>query len=330
MAHFSSETIWRMSERDLLSLLDSGRLLPRTRKINFYAPSFMYYRTAYYCSSSSEFPTISVTGKACALKCKHCGGLVLETMHSATTPEDLLCLCESIKDKGALGCLVSGGCLPDGSVPLREFAEVLGRVKKELGLTVFVHSGIIDPATAKALRSAEIDAVLIDIIGSDETIKEIYNLNMTVEDYARSLKVLRQAGIVTVPHVISGLHNGRLRGEFNALQMIKRYSPSAVVIIAFTPIRGTDMESMDPPKPLEIARVAATARLMFPHVPVVLGCMRPGGKHREETDILAVKARVNAIAFPTEGAIRFAENNGCKVAFSSLCCSQIYVDIAQV
>jgi len=316
-----------MNERDLLSLLNSGRLFPRTRKINFYAPSFMYYRTAYYCSSEAEFPTISITGETCALKCRHCGGLVLETMHPVTTPEDLFCLCESIKARGALGCLISGGCLPDGSVPLGEFAETLGRVKKELGLIVLVHSGIIDLGTAKALKSAKVDAALIDIIGSNETIKEICNLNMTVEDHARSLDVLRQAGIVTVPHVIAGLHNGKLRGEFNALQLVKRYNPSAVVIIAFTPIRGTDMESTDPPKPLDIARVVATARLMFPHVPVVLGCMRPRGKHREETDILAVKAGANGIAFPTDAAIRFAENNGYKAVFSSMCCSQIYADI---
>jgi len=316
-----------MNEPDFLSLLNSGRLFLRTRKIGFYAPSFMRYRTAYYCSSETEFPTISITGRGCALKCRHCGGLVLKTMHPVTTPEDLFCLCESIKARGALGCLISGGCLPDGSVPLGEFTETLGRVKNELGLTVLVHTGIIDLSTAKALKSAKIDAALIDIIGSDETIKEIYNLNMTVEDYARSLKVLRQAGIVTVPHVISGLHSGRLLGEFNALQMIERYSPSAVVIIAFTPIRGTVMERTDPPNPIDVARVVATARLMFPDVPLVLGCMRPSGKHRDELDILAVKAGVNAIAFPTERAIRFAENNGYKAVFSPLCCSQIYADI---
>ena len=326
MKEFSAETVWRMTDRDLLSILNSERLLPETRKINFYAPSFMYYRTAHYCSSTMDFPTISVTGKGCSLKCRHCGGLVLETMYHATTPEDLLHLCESIKAKGGLGCLISGGCLPDGSVPLGEFAETLGRVKK-LGLTVFVHSGIVDLATAKALKSAGIDAALIDIIGSDETIQEIYNLNVRVEDYARSLKILRQTEIVTVPHVIVGLHGGKLRGEFNALRIIKKHDPSAVVIIAFTPIRGTEMEHIDPPKPLDIARVVATARLMFPRVPLVLGCMRPKSNHREETDILAVRAGVNAIAFPTEGAVKFAEDNGYGVTFSSLCCSQIYADI---
>jgi len=60
---------------------------------------------------------------------------------------------------------------------------------------------------------------------------------------------------------------------------------------------------------------------------LVLGCMRPKSNHREETDILAVRAGVNAIAFPTEGAVKFAEDNGYGVTFSSLCCSQIYADI---
>lgn len=66
-----------MTDLDLLSVLNSEVLLPETRKINFYAPSFMYYRTAYYGSSTMDFPTISVTGKGCSLKCRHCGGLVL-------------------------------------------------------------------------------------------------------------------------------------------------------------------------------------------------------------------------------------------------------------
>ncbi|MCK4439883.1 hypothetical protein KAU85_02750, partial [Candidatus Bathyarchaeota archaeon] len=44
------------------------------KKIHFYAPSFMYYKTSHYHSSPTDFPTISVTGESCALNCKHCGG----------------------------------------------------------------------------------------------------------------------------------------------------------------------------------------------------------------------------------------------------------------
>jgi len=327
MKQLSPETVWNMDEKELTNLLDTGSLVSKSKKIRFYAPSFMYYKTSYYCSSPTDFPTISITGNCCALKCKHCGGKVLETMYPATMPEKLLDLCAQLKHNGAVGCLISGGCLPDGSVPVGKFVDVIVKVKRELGLTVFVHTGIIDFDTAKKLGNAGVDAALIDIIGSDETIREIYNLNVTVKDYENSLKALYEAGIVFVPHVIVGLHYGKLKGEFHALKMISQYKPSALVIIAFMPIHETEMETVEPPKPVDIAKIITVARLMFPQTPLVLGCMRPKGKHRVETDVLAIKAGVDAIAFPEEEAIRFAENQGYGVSFSSFCCSQIYLDI---
>ena len=327
MTQLSPETVWHMDEKELINLLDTGKLISRSKKIHFYAPSFMHYKTSYYCSSQNDFSTISVTGKGCALNCKHCGGKVLETMYPATTPEKLFDLCAQLKRKGALGCLISGGCLPNGSVPLEKFVDMIGKVKRELGLTVFVHTGIIDFDTAKKLGNAGIDAALIDIIGSDETIREIYNLNVTVKDYENSLKALHEAGIVFVPHVIVGLHYGKLKGEFHALEMISQYKPSALVIIAFMPIHETEMETVKPPKPAGIAKVITTARLMFPQMALVLGCMRPKGKHRVETDILATKAGVDAIAFPCEEAMKFAEKQGYSITFSSFCCSKIYSDI---
>jgi len=328
MKQLLPETVWNMNEKELTNLLDTGALVSKSKKIHFYAPSFMYYKTSYYCSSPTDFPTISVTGKGCTLKCKHCGGKVLETMYPATMPEKLLDLCAQLKHNGALGCLISGGCLPDGSVPVGKFVDVIKKVKHESGLTVFVHTGIIDFDTAKKLGNAGVDAALIDIIGSDETIREIYNLNVKAKDYENSLKALHEAGIVFVPHVIVGLHYGKLKGEFHALKMTSSYKPSALVIIAFMPIHGTEMATVEPPKPEDIAKVITVARLMFPITPLVLGCMRPKGKHRVKTDILTIKAGVDAIAFPTEEAIKFAENQGYSISFSSFCCSQIYLDVS--
>ncbi|MEM3725736.1 MAG: radical SAM protein [Candidatus Bathyarchaeia archaeon] len=327
MNRLSPENVWQMNEAELLNLLNENARSLKSRRVYFYAPSFMYYRTSYYHSSPTDFPTISVTGKSCALKCKHCGGKVLETMYPAATSERLFELCKQLKREGALGCLISGGCLPDGSVPLKKFVDIIGRVKRELGLTVFVHTGIIDFETAVALKEAGVDSALIDIIGSDETIREIYNLNVNVEDYRGSLKALDKARIPFVPHVIVGLHYGKLKGELKALEMIAETKPSALVIIAFMPIHKTEMAKVEPPKPLDIARVLLAARLMFPQTPLVLGCMRPKGKHRVETDILALKAGADAIAFPAEEAIKFAESNQCKIVFSSFCCSQIYLDL---
>ena len=87
-------------------------------------------------------------------------------------------MCFKLKQDGAVGCLVSGGCLPDGSVPLDGFVDAIEKIKLELGLTVFVHTGIITPKTAVALKKAGVDAALIDVIGSAETIRKTLNLNI--------------------------------------------------------------------------------------------------------------------------------------------------------
>jgi len=212
-------------------------------------------------------------------------------------------------------------------VPLDRFVDAIAKIKRDLGLTVLVHTGIIKSSTAKALKKAGVDAALIDVIGSKETIREIYQLNARVNDYDRSLEALHASGIPTVPHVLVGLHYGKLKGELEALKMISKNSPSAVVIIAFLPVRGTPMENVAPPAPEEIAKVLIAARLMLPKTPIALGCMRPKGEHRIKTDMLAVRAGVNAIAFPVEEAIQLAESMGLQVTFSSFCCSQVFRDI---
>ncbi|MBS7636379.1 radical SAM protein [Candidatus Bathyarchaeota archaeon] len=332
MAQLTPETIWQMNTEEFSKLLQSNifHSASERRSICFYAPSFTYYKTAYFCSSPTNFPTISVTGKGCALNCKHCGGKVLENMRPARTPEELYNLCTKLKAEGAVGCLISGGCLPDGSVPLEKFTEAIRRVKADFGLTIFTHVGIVNLERALKLKEAGVDAALIDIIGDDETIREIYNLNVTVKDYENALKALSQSGLCFVPHVIVGLYYGRLKGELYALKMISKHKPSALVVIAFMPIRGTMMMNVKPPDPLEIAKVLATARVMFPKTPIALGCMRPKGKHRAETDILAIKAGVDAIAFPSEEAIKYAEREDYMISFSFQCCAQIYADILGV
>ena len=202
--------------------------------------------------------------------------------------------------------------------------DFIAQIKKNLGLTVIVHTGVVDSSTAKRLKDAGVDAALIDIIGSDETIREVYNLDVSVEDYDKSLRAFCDVGIPFVPHVLVGLQYGELRGELEALKMIARYSPSAVITIAFMPIRGTPMEKVTPPEPEDIAKVLVSSKLLMPNTPTVLGCMRPKGEHRKRTDMLAVKAGVNGIAFPVEEAIQLAESLNLEISFSSLCCSQIF------
>ncbi len=323
-----AQAIWNLNDVQLKALLDSGSLKPCCGTVRFYAPSFTYYKTKHYCSTAADFPTISVTGNSCALNCKHCGGKVLETMHPAMSPGQLWQTGLTLKQQGAKGVLVSGGCLPDGSVPLEAFTDVLFRFKHELALTVFVHTGITSLQTAAALKNADVDAALVDVLGSDQTIKKVLNLNISAQDYTQSLRALANADLNVVPHVIVGLNDGALDGELHALQTINQtVEPSAVVIIAFMPLHGTQMQKTKPPKPLDIAKVTAAARAMFPKTPLALGCMRPKGEQRSQTDIYALKAGVDAIAFPSEAAVEYAQKMGHQTVFSSYCCAQMFLDL---
>lgn len=250
-------------------------------------------------------------------------------MIPATTPQKLLAVCRRIKETGGRGCLISGGCLPDGSVPLKNFIGAIRQIKQELALTLVVHTGIVDNGVAEELADAGVDAVLLDIIGSQETIEEIYNLNLDVDDYEASLNSLSESGVPFVPHVLVGLHYGKLMGEIKALEMISKHHPHGIVVIALTPLKGTSMEDILPPSAEDIAWVLAKARIMMPQTPLSLGCMRPKGPHRRKTDVLAVKTGVNAIAFPDEAAIDLADSMGLERKFSPVCCSQIYEDFGR-
>jgi lipoyl synthase len=329
MPELTAETIWNLNQKQIITLLNSGIFIQKPKNIRFYSPSFIYYKTKHYCSSSTDFPTISITGTSCSLNCKHCGGKILQTMHPVLSPKEFFGVCAQLKRDGAKGCLISGGCLPDGSVPLDSFMPTIGKVKQELGLTVFVHTGIINSKIAVALKTAGIDAALIDIVGSDRTIQKTLNLSVKPKDYLESLQALDEAGLNFVPHVIVGLNEGKLDGELDALKMISQVKPSAIVVIAFMPIRGTAMAKTPPPISTDIAKVIALARFMFPETPLVLGCMRPKIPPLGATDILALKAGVDGIAFPSEEGIKYAEKKGFGVSFSSYCCAQIYMDAVE-
>jgi len=319
----------RASGAELEGMLQASRELSWKhfgKRIHFYAPGFVPYQSSTFRSSPTVFPAISVTGASCALNCKHCQGRILKTMIPALRPADLIDTCKSLQKKGCIGVLISGGCLPDGSVPIERFIEAITWIKRNLGLTVVVHTGLIDHKTAKKLKEAGVDAALIDVIGSDETIREVYQLNARVKDYDETLRALQEAKVPMVPHILVGLHYGKLKGELQCLKMISRHSPAAVIIIVLTPIKGTPMEAVEPPTPEDVAKVLTAARLTMPTTPLALGCVRPKGGHRTETDKLAVKAGVNAIAFPTEVAVRLAESMGLIAAFSPFCCSQIFED----
>ncbi len=291
-------------------------------RIAFHMPGMVHFDTDFFTATDPyRFPSISVSGTQCALDCDHCSGRLLETMLPATTPDALWETMLRVREHGGKGCLVSGGSTPKGNTPLQRFIPVLKRAKEELGLDIVVHTGVVLPEVARGLAEAGVDGAMLDIIGSDETLRQVYHLDVGVEVFDRSMSLLEEHGVPVMPHIVVGLHYGRLLGEAEAIRMIAAHSPAAVVVVAFMPLDRTPMAHTRPAPPVDIARVILAARLAIPDRPLVLGCARPLGEHRRTTDILAIRAGVNAIAYPTEEGYEFAKSVGLEPVMSVECCT---------
>jgi uncharacterized radical SAM superfamily protein len=81
------------------------------------------------------------------------------------------------------------------------------------------------------------------------------------------------------------------------------------------------MEDVPPPPPDTVGRIIAIAKLMYPDVPVSLGCVRPGKAYRRAIDAAAIRAGATKIAVPSLGAKKAAEELGLKIKdFEQMCC----------
>lgn len=293
------------------------------RAIHFHAPGIKRYATEEFAPEHAErFTAVSVTGSRCALQCDHCKSSVLEGMRSIPKDGDLFTLAQSLAARGNRGLLVSGGMSVEGRVPHLEHAGSIARIKRELGQTVIVHTGLVDDDGARALKAAGVDGAFIDVIGSDETIRDVYHLKKkSVADFETSIAALCAAGLEVVPHIVLGLHHGRFLGERRALEIVARHPVSALILVVLMPILSTPMANVVPPPPEEIGEFFLEARFALPDTPVYLGCARPGGAHKAATDRLAVDSGLNGIAFPADGVVAHARSRGLEPVFHESCCS---------
>jgi uncharacterized radical SAM superfamily protein len=290
--------------------------------MDFYAPGLKRWETREWRPSNPRrFLPVSVTGTACALRCDHCNAKVLEGMLSLAPGEDLFGLAARLRTVGTEGLLVSGGSTRAGGVPLLPHLRHVPRIRRELGMRVVVHSGVVSPALAGALSRAEVDGVMLDVIGDDDTIRDVYHLPLTTADFERSLALLAERGLRIIPHIVLGLHYGRFRGEHRALEMVARHPVSTLILVVLTPLVGTAMAHLPPPPVEDVVAFFETARLAMPTTPINLGCARPLGAMKQELDRAAVDHGLNGIAYPAEGTIDHARARGLTPRLYEFCCS---------
>jgi len=293
------------------------------REIRFSTPTFKAYSSCDVegCGKNA-FPAFSVTAAGCALMCDHCQAKILEPMIPATSPEMLE---RKVRDLVATqdlqGFLLSGGSTRRNEIRYERFYPVIETLKRDFPhLKVAIHSALLDERRARLMEAAGVDTAMMDVIGAQETIRDVYHLDRPVEDFEATLAALTSTSMEVVPHIVVGLHYGRIVGEANALDIVSRHAVHSLVLVVVMPFYARP-GTFETPRTEDVGRIFLEARARIPDRQVLLGCARPPGMHRRVTDAYAVAAGLDGIAFPADGTLAVAHALGRPAVQEHACCS---------
>ena len=302
--------------------------------LTFAVPGWKVYINDYYTNSPDSFLNISITGQDCQLMCRHCRGELLKGMSAAADSKKLVELIEKYMNRpgnnskntgnGSLkGMLISGGFDTEGKLPVNNVLSGISELKSKYPfLTIYIHAGFLDEDEAAALKSSGVDAVLVNLIGSQKAIREVYNLkDRTYSDYLDTIKLLKGHGLKVSPHIIIGLEDGKLSDEFRTVKdALALGVDSLVFIVLKKATRAADFISSKVPHD-EIIRLVKYARELSSDVLLSFGCAKPPDNNRHLLEIGLIKAGIDSIAFPAEKTIRFAVKNKIAHTFVEKCCA---------
>ena len=226
-----------------------------------------------------------------------------------------------IETEGLQGFLLSGGSNKRNEIRYSRFYPVVEKLKRDFPhLRIAIHTALTDQAGAKEMESAGVDVAMLDIIGAEETIREVYHLDRPVDDFEATVEALCATSMQISPHIVIGLHYGQILGEENALDILSRYDTKALVLVVIMPFYAKPGTFVTP-QTSDVGRIFLEARRRLPDRQVLLGCARPPGMHKRVTDAYAVMAGLDGIAFPADGAVAVADTIGRPFHQAHACCS---------
>ena len=290
-------------------------------RIGFAVSGIKHYENDFYKNNPSSFASFSVTGEECECRCAHCNAGLLQSMADVNTAEKFIVQVDKAACAGCTGILVSGGSGPSGAVPLLPIIDGIAYAKNR-GLRVIAHTGLLDQKTADALKSVHVDQILLDVIGSEKTIRSVYGINKTPDDFLASMRCCNDAGLEMAPHLVIGLDFGKIEGEYNAIDLIRRFKAKNLVLVVLVPKRGTKMVNNAPPPLLEVLDVFRYASETLTNCSISLGCARPHG-YSAVLEKAAVDLGFASIAYPHGETIRYARDLSLEPFFFEECCSLV-------
>lgn len=263
---------------------------------------------------------ISVTGPACELGCAHCGAKYLKGMRP---PEEAVA---AFSDSSFTSFLISGGSDAFGRVPISGWPWKVKSARPDARLNV--HTGVLGENNPEKLLE-QADVVSFDYVSDERIVERVYGSLTPASGYVTSF-IAASNSAPTVPHITAGLLGPEEEPGLSvrSLEEIRGLAdkgeipcPPGIVIIVFRPTPGTMMQDVPPPEPYAVAEVIRRAKMLFPRIPVSLGCMRPSGQYREVLDPLCMEAGADVIVMPSKSTRRMAAELGMAVTETCECCA---------
>ena len=254
-----------------------------------------------------KYPSISITGRKCWLMCSYCWGRYLGGMIHVEKPEELYSIASKLYMEKAYGMLISGGFTRKGYLPVEPYIPIISSIKKEYGLILSIHPGLVERDLMIALRDAGVDIVDYELVLDSYILRILKHLEISVEDHIRHFKEMIEYG---PPHVIPHIPLGFTRDDqwvYEAIELLKEYDPE---IIVFLVNMGSTRDIID-----RVVRVLEKARSKLSGE-ISLGCMRPFNLKKELDRIVIERELVDRIVNPLREHIRYY---GLRVV--ETCCS---------
>lgn len=258
---------------------------------------------------TDDTKTVSLSGKGCALDCKHCNKHYLKQMNTLDSPTP-----ENTKS-----FLISGGLKKNGKSFILDKKQELRSLKNKGNYRFNSHVGFVDPEELNEVAQI-VDYVSFDFVSDANVIKKVYKLDKDPQEYIAQYKLLTKK-IKTYPHVTIGLDEGKIHWEYEAIDILHDLGADRLVLNILIPTKGTEFENVAPPELSEVRAVMKYARKVFKDGLLIVGCMRPGGSYRTEVDKIAIEEGVDRIVKPTPQARKLAEEMRLTISYLYECCA---------
>lgn len=242
-------------------------------------------------------------------------GRPLSNMLEAKTPERLIEIANDLDDRGGLGFLLSGGCDRDGSLPLGDFLRAIESIKTTTKLKINAHIGFPRKDAIEAIVATGIDAFSITYPMSQDLGRAYFGIEDALGRYSETLRALENQGAKrAISHALIGL--GNAAEEARGLGHLRELNPSALVVIAFTPLKGTPLEGRPSTPDSQVVSFLESVHQAMPETKLVLGCMRSRG--RSEMERYLIEKILDGIVLPNDsvlkaldGEITVEKRDGC-------------------